>query len=49
MAHALCFKYKNATSLEETDAQYVVIQSWWCSLGVDPKSAIHKLNNWLGF
>jgi hypothetical protein len=26
---ALCFKYKNATSLEEMDVQYVAIQSWW--------------------
>ncbi len=46
---ALCFEYKNATSLEEADVRYVTIWSWWYSLGAVAESAIHKLNNWFGF
>jgi hypothetical protein len=46
---ALCFKYNNTTSLEETNVRYVTIRSWWYSSRAVTKSAIHNHNNWLGF
>jgi hypothetical protein len=42
---ALCFKYKNATSLEEVDVWYATIWSWWYSSRAIPESVIHELNN----
>jgi hypothetical protein len=31
---ALCFEYKNATSLEESNVRYATIQSWWILQGL---------------
>jgi hypothetical protein len=45
----LCYEYKNAISLEETDAQYVAICYWWYSLGVVDEARLQELENWFNF
>ncbi len=38
---ALCFEYKNVTSLEDANVWYVAIQCWWYSFGAISESVIH--------
>jgi hypothetical protein len=46
---SLCYDYKKAMSLEETDLRYVVIRSWWYSFGTTSEGAIQEFNNGFGF
>lgn len=46
---AMCFEYKNATSLDEANTCYVAICYWWLSYDVTSKNGIHELENQLGY
>jgi hypothetical protein len=42
---AMCFEYKNATSLIEANTCYVPIHYWWFSSNIASKSGIHELES----
>jgi hypothetical protein len=42
---ALCYEYKNASSLEEVVAHYAAICSWWYSLGLTNVIGLQELEN----
>ncbi len=47
----LCYKYKNATSLEEKNVQYAPIQCWWYSLGATHEVGLfesYKIDSFFG-
>jgi hypothetical protein len=44
----LCYEYKNANSLEESNVHSIVIHSWWYSLGATNVLGF-KSWNWLSF
>jgi len=45
----LCYEYRNVISLEEANAQYVIIYCWWYSSGVIDEVRLQKLENWFPF
>jgi len=42
---ALCYEYKNATSLEEVVVRYAAIYSWWYSSGLANVIGLQELEN----
>jgi hypothetical protein len=42
---ALCYEYKNATSLEEVVARYAAICSWWYSSRLANVIGLQELEN----
>jgi hypothetical protein len=45
----LCKEYKNSSSLEEAEARYLAIRSWWLASGAATEDGLKNLELWLAF